>query len=214
MKTEAYLRTCAARKDVLQVALESFARSDLGQPQLIAQPEDIPLLPPQWSCSDLAAAWWAHQLHALTKSDADLLFIFEDDITVNQHILHNTITNPCWDRYDCGCLWLSTPNGVFQDVNRLGYANHIPYRNSDALHFAGGIAITPARLALCFDKPSPTWHPQITDIFISNNLWLRGQKVFLSDPALVRHQDVPSLQNHDPGGAMSDQYFSADWRRP
>ena len=212
MRVETYIRSCPPRASVLQVAAASLNASDLPSWSPVIQPTEIPMLSKAWTCYEPAAQWWGHQVERIAQSEADLLILLEDDITVNAHIHHNVVTHPCWKEEKAGCLWLSTPNGVLEDHEKLTYVGGLPVRNHEALHFAGGIAITPAMLRLCLATPDVV-HPQVFDIFISNACWKNGLHVFLASPALVRHQDVPSTQGHDPKGAMSDQYFSGNFRR-
>jgi hypothetical protein len=178
--------------------------------------------PPTRSLADHVLA----SLDQLFESGAELCLRLEDDVDVNEHIVHNIMT---WDavhdpRFGAG--WLFDPGGRgWKDVDRKAgrpstetrwHKNTLPY--SQAIVFPR--QALPDIRDLCaqwFTRKPPHQH-QYLDQALSCAIIERGRQIAIHAPALVEHRiDLPSTLKHRHsvrGTATTRGAFAKQWRRP
>jgi hypothetical protein len=198
--------------DEVRQAIEA---SDIGsQYELLFHPPGCPL-----------ADYILSSFERLYESGADLCLRLEDDIDVNEHIVHNVTTWPMLDDQRFGGGWLFDPGGsTWKSWDRK--AGRI---STEGRWHHGTLTYTQACLFHRKDLPSlragcarwfksrPVHQHQYFDGAISHAMTERGLQIAIHGPPLVEHRiDLPSLLKHRHsahGTATTRGAFAKHWRR-
>lgn len=199
--TEVIVFAAPGRPEAHELCYASIRASDIGENFTISEhPPGI-----------TAAEHWkaTHELAARAKGE--FVIVVEDDVLVNQHILHNVET---WrykhDEKTFGAGWLYTPGGY-------GHRDTW-YQGTWEWYGTCGVLYKTSRLPFLIEK---AWermqaHGTPWDLAMSWACHLDGRRLRVHHPALVEHlNQLPSKLGNAPGGRRdSGGTFSKDWKRP
>jgi hypothetical protein len=155
-------------------------------------------------------------LDRLYQSSADLCIRFEDDIDVNEHILHNVRTWPLLHSPQCGAGWLFDPGGFGNPTNHgrwcdrsQAYSQGVVFKRADLPWICEGVA-------KWFAQRSVDHHKEM-DLAISHAVTSAGKRIAIHAPSLLEHRiDLPSTLGHQHvqcQTSTSRGTFAKDWRR-
>lgn len=185
MNTEVFIQTCPQRRDVLRECLESVERSDVGRRYTVLEnPSQVE--------RDRFYLW---VLAIMAESSREWVVRLEDDVYVNEHILHNAETWPALERDDFGVGWLHVPGAIYDDTDVLtGEPPYLRRTNSVIYGYAASVMRTETlRRVLERVETNLTHAPRNWEGSLSRALYGIGKYVYLHDPSLVEHRvDVPS----------------------
>ena len=196
----------------MQAAIEA---SDIGTNyEVLFHPPGVTLADHVLNCLD-----------RLAQSDAELGIRLEDDVDVNEHIVHNVTTWPMIDDARFGAGWLFDPGGsAWESADRAAqrpstqgrwhtggyaYAQGIVFRRSDLFWIQAGCA-------RWFEARSIAHH-QYLDTAISHAIIDGGRQIAVHAPALIEHRvDLVSSLGHRHAQMRTSTTrgaFFKDWRR-
>jgi hypothetical protein len=199
--------------DQVQAAIEA---SDIGTNY------EVLLQRPEHSLADHVIA----TLTRLHESGADLCLRLEDDVDVNEHIVHNIQTWSDVNDTRFGAGWLFDPGGCAwqradREANRpstqtrwhkgtLVYSQAIVFRREHLIDIRD-------QCAAWFAQRPVVQHANL-DQALSTASIARGRQIAIHAPALVEHRiDLPSTlgHRHNPRGTATTRgAFAKEWKRP
>lgn len=153
----------------------------------------------------------------------DLVLRLEDDVLVNQHILHNLASWPAIDDPRFGAGWAFDPGGTTRSAyDRKSHCAVEKTRWVACLQAYSQAVLVWTRDVEAICTGAQKWfatHPSICeqDLAISSAVLGAGKQHAIHGPSLVEHLiTLPSQLNHSHKGiqaATSDKAFSATWKR-
>lgn len=230
-----WLQTTNRRDNSKTVA--SIERSDIGTKYLVCEDRKVRTFPKDYA--DLQKTWdsyWRDMLKAAEVRKCQYILRLEDDVIVNQHILHNLSTWAALKHPRFGFGTLFTPNYWYRHPQHFKRDpdDQSMYRNLIDVEGAQGQlvrvdtfpkildGVQKAREQRGLGKPQ---HGPSFDWALSRSAWQLGLRVFVHVPALVDIHEaslrstIDEAQNK--GGAPSpsnshywgNRAFSEEFRR-
>lgn len=228
-----WLQTTSRRDNSKTVA--SIESSDIGTKYLVCEDRKERTFPKDYA--DLQQTWdsfWRDMLKAAKARGCNYLLRLEDDVVVNEHILHNLRTWPALQHPRFGFGTLFVPNYWAKHPQHYKQEKDCTYRNLIDIEGAQGQFVRADSFVSILDgaqrareqrglgKPQ---HGPSFDWALSRSAWQLGLRVFVHSPALVNIHEgsleskIDEQQNR--GGAASPKHshywgneaFSEDYRR-
>jgi hypothetical protein len=198
--TEVVVFAAPGRDEAHALCYTSIRRSDIGENFTMSEH------PPGIS----AAEHWrrTHELAARAKSR--FVVVLEDDVLVNEHILHNVETWRYKHDPNFGAGWLYTPGGYGR--------RDTWYQGTWEWYGTCGVLYQTSRLPFLIEKAWERMEKRGLpwDLAISWACHLDGKRLRVHHPALVEHlNELPSKLGNASGGLRdSGGTFARDWMRP
>jgi hypothetical protein len=217
--------------------LASIERSDIGKKYLVCEDRKERKFPQDYA--DLQLTWfkfWRDMLEAADVRKCEYILRLEDDVLVNEHILHNLATWPALNHPKFGFGTLFVPNYWYKHPQhyKRDPDEGSTYRNLIDIEGAQGQLVKVSTFPNILDGVQRAreqrglgkhQHGPSFDWAVSRSAWQLGLRVFVPSPALVNiHEEslrstIDEKQNA--GGAPSlpnshywgDRAFSEDYRR-
>jgi GR25 family glycosyltransferase involved in LPS biosynthesis len=230
-----WLQTTTRRDNSRTVA--SIESSDIGQKYIVLTDNKERVFPKDYG--DLQSTWhsfWQEMIVAAKTRNCQYILRLEDDVIVNQHIMHNLRTWPALKhpRFGYGTLfcpnyWLNHPQHFKRDpdddnlirnlVDVEGGQGQI-VKTETIGRILEGVPL--ARAQKGFSRPE---HPPSFDWAMARSAWNMGLRVFVHKPSLVdlhdgsRESKIDEKQNRGaPPATVAQHYwgnksFDAEFKR-
>lgn len=225
-KVTVIVQTCPARRQSREATLASLRVSDVGEDlSVMEHPEGVS------KCS-----FFASVLQAMASAPTPYVMRCEDDVLVNQHILHNFLTWPALDDPLFGAGWLYVSEAAFRTAVRV--RGHY-YRNTEVMYGSLCVAMPVEHAAAALrmlqewakeygcpidtckcerrnqtPRQRPIWGQ---DAVLSRSVYKLGKRVFFHDPVLAENRLVPSTHGlkttGHPAHWRAGKLFKKDWKR-
>lgn len=204
------IQTVAGREAALEQTCRSVQASDIGTDYSVAvHPAGLTT---EQHCIAI--------LRDLAASGRPYALRLEDDVIVNQHILHNLTTWPALSESNFGAAWAYVPACLLFDMARLGYGpkTRASFRwNGPELGGSLGVFFRTADLPAIIECMEQ--HQGLAqDWSMSMAVYELGKVVYFAKPSLIEHNvamdsAMGHTKQHHGVYHTSGDHFNAQWKR-